>query len=313
MTARVAHGAHPSLLSEDFRPLDEASAATYDGLLREALAEDVGRNDVTTNALIPAAAQWGGTVVARAPGVIAGLPLAARVFMLVDPQVLLTPIVSDGSRVEAGAKLASVSGPARGLLTGERVALNFLGRLSGIATLTRKYVDAARAATAPAGTAPRIADTRKTTPRLRALERYAVRAGGGANHRFDLAGAVLIKDNHLAAVGSVAEAVRRAREHAGPGIIVEVECDSLGQVREALVAGADSILLDNMAIDTMREAVTLAHDKAIVEASGGMALERVAEVASAGVDVISVGALTHSAPALDVALDFDAELPEART
>jgi len=186
------------------------------------------------------------------------------------------------------------------LLTAERVALNLLGRLSGIATLTRRYVDAV-------GELPaRIADTRKTTPGFRMLERYAVRAGGGANHRLDLGSAVLVKDNHLAAVGSITQAVRRARAYVGQDdVVVEVECDALDQVREALDAGVDSVLLDNMDVESMLAAVVLAKGRAIVEASGGMSLERVRAVAQTGVDVISVGALTHSAPALDVALDFD--------
>jgi nicotinate-nucleotide pyrophosphorylase (carboxylating) len=294
-TGRVAH---PYLRSGAFVPLDAEGAAAYDQLIAQAVAEDLGGEDITTEAVVEADLECVGSIVARGAGVIAGLPIAARVFASIDNRIGFQPLVEDGRFVDAGTVVATVAGPARGLLTGERVALNFLGRLSGIATLTRRYVDAVGALPA------RIADTRKTTPGLRALERYAVRAGGGVNHRFDLASAVLIKDNHLEAAGSVGEAVRRARAHAGLGIAVEVECDDLGQVREATEAGADSVLLDNMDVETMRAAVALARGKAVVEASGGMALGRVHDVAATGVDVISVGALTHSAPALDVALDF---------
>ena len=294
----VAGGAHPFQKSEPFAPLDARAAAAYDPVIREALAEDVGAGDVTSAATIDADLVWSGRIAARITGTIAGLPIAARTFALVSAGTAFEPRVQDGTRVEAGTELARVRGRARGLLASERVALNFLGRLSGIATLTARYVDAA------AGSTTRITDTRKTTPGLRRLERYAVRAGGGVNHRFGLSDAVLIKDNHLAGVGSVGEAVRRARG-AAPGKVVEIECDTLEQVREALKAGADAVLLDNMELESMRVAVALAHGLAIVEASGGMTLQRVAEVAKIGVDVISVGALTHSAPALDVALDFD--------
>jgi nicotinate-nucleotide pyrophosphorylase (carboxylating) len=275
----------------------------FDPLIESALAEDIGREDITTNAVIDADATWSGTIVARENGVIAGLPVAQRVFALVDSQITWTPLVQDGACVAGGTRLAELRGPARGLLTGERVALNFLGRLSGIATLTRRYVEAVGTLRA------RITDTRKTTPGLRVLERYAVRAGGGANHRLRLVDAVLIKDNHLAAAGSVGQAVERARAHSPSGTIVEVECDTLEQVSDAIAAGADAVLLDNMDDATMERAVCMARGAAIVEASGGMTIERAAAAARAGVDVISVGALTHSARALDVALDF-APMPE---
>ena len=294
---------HPSFQPRPFEPLDAAGTSAYDALIGRAIAEDVGRGDVTTESTVAPELSWSACIVARAAGVVAGLPIAARTFVLVEPRVDFVALVVDGTAVAAGTVLAKLSGPARGLLTGERVALNFLSRLSGIATLTRKYVDAV-------GSSPaRIVDTRKTTPGLRALERYAVRAGGGVNHRFDLASAVLIKDNHLAAVGSIEAAVRGARSHAPSGTLVEVECDSLEQVRQALDAGADSVLLDNMDVASIRAPVDLARGKAVVEASGGMTLERVRDVAAAGVDIISVGALTHSAPALDVALDFDTSAP----
>ena len=293
-------GRHPCLTSEPFVPMDVSAAAGFDATIKSALVEDIGAGDITSRAVVDADVRWSGRIVARASGVVAGLGIAARVFGLVDPSTQVELAVPDGSNVDSGAVLAKIDGPARSLLTAERVALNFLGRLSGIATLTRRYVDAT------AGTDAKITDTRKTTPGLRALERYAVRAGGGVNHRFGLADAVLVKDNHIAAVGSVKEAVRRARAGVGSGIVVEIECDRLDQVGDALEAGANSVLLDNMDAATMRKAVDLARGKAIVEASGGMTLERVAETAAVGVDVISVGALTHSAPALDVALDFDA-------
>ena len=297
-SVRLQHGRHPFLESPSFRPLDDAHAAAFDQFIARAIAEDVGRDDATTIALIPEAAHWTGSIIARAPGTIAGLPVAARVFHLVDPRIEVTKLVDDGTQIAAGTVLATLRGPARGMLTAERVALNLLGRLCGVATLTRRFVDAVGAAHA------RITDTRKTTPGLRDLERYAVRAGGGVNHRLTLGSAILIKDNHLAAVGSVGEAVRRARAYAAADVVVEVECDDLAQVREALDAGADSVLLDNMDDATMRTAVAVCRGRALVEASGGMTLERIAEVASTGVDIISVGALTHSAPALDVALDF---------
>lgn len=292
-------GGHPYLKSEPFVPMDAATAGSFDDLINIALAEDIGDGDITSRSVIEPDLRWGGRIVARTPGVIAGLGIAARTFSLVDPATKVMLVVHDGTTVDAGRVLATLEGDARSLLTAERVALNFLGRLSGVATLTKRYVDAT------AGSHAKIADTRKTTPGLRALERYAVRAGGGVNHRFGLADAVLIKDNHVAAVGSVKFAVRRAHAGVAPGTVIEVECDRIEQVADAIDAGADSVLLDNMDADTMRKAVELAHGKAIVEASGGMTLERVAETAAAGVDVISVGALTHSAPALDVALDFD--------
>jgi nicotinate-nucleotide pyrophosphorylase (carboxylating) len=294
----MSHVRHPALHAKPFAPMPAAEAATFDPLIASALAEDVGSGDVTTDSTIDADAIARAAIVARRSGTIAGLAIAARVFHQVDPRISIEFVSADGATVEAGTPLLRIDGPARGILTGERVALNFLGRLSGIATLTKRFVDAAGSGGA------RIADTRKTTPGLRALERYAVRAGGGVNHRFGLADAVLIKDNHLEASGSVSRAVARARA-AAPDKIVEVECDSVQQVREALAAGADSVLLDNMDDAQMKEAVALAHGKAVLEASGSMTLDRVREIAGLGVEVISVGALTHSAPTLDVALDFE--------
>lgn len=278
-------------------PLEPEALA---GVVRAALDEDAAFRDVTTIATILSDRHARGTIVARADGVIAGTDLAIEAFRQLDPGVTVRVDVEDGTRVARGTPLLFLSGHARALLSAERVALNFLQRLSGVATLTRRFVDAV------AGTGASILDTRKTTPGLRALERYAVRAGGGVNHRFDLASAVMIKDNHLAAVdGDVALAVRRAREHAPPPVRVEVECDTPEQVRAALDAGADVIMLDNMPPAVMAECVATIGGRATVEASGGVRLDTVRAIAETGVDWISVGALTHSAPALDIALDFD--------
>ena len=282
---------------ELFFPLVAAELAR---VVRDALDEDRAFDDVTTIATVLSDRRAGARVVARTPGVVAGGPLAAEAFRLLDPDAELHVNVEDGARAVAGEPVLSVRGNARGILSAERVALNFVQRLSGIATLTLAYVEAVR------GTHTRILDTRKTTPGLRKLEKYAVRAGGGMNHRMDLASAVLIKDNHLQSVdGDVALAVRRARELAAPGTKVEVECDTLPQVERALDAGADVIMLDNMALEAMRDAVRRIAGQAIVEASGGVRLDTVRAIAETGVDWISVGALTHSAPALDLGLDFD--------
>ena len=270
-----------------------------ESLVRAALEEDRAFEDVTTLATVPEDARAAARMVARAEGVIAGLPLAVVAFHLINPDVKVHVVTWDGSRVARGDVALELEGPARALLSAERIALNFVQRLSGIATLTARYVDAVR------GTSAQILDTRKTTPTLRALEKYAVRCGGGVNHRMDLASAVLIKDNHLAAVGGdIAEAVRRSRALAPEGICVEVECDDAAQVAAAADAGADIILLDNMTPAEMRECVRIVAGRALTEASGGITLTAARAVAEAGVDRISVGALTHSAPALDVALDF---------
>jgi nicotinate-nucleotide pyrophosphorylase (carboxylating) len=271
---------------------------TYD-LVRAALAEDDAFNDVTTIATVLSDRRAFCTLVARDRGVIAGVPLACEAFRQLDKAVEIRLDAPDGTVVAAGTPVLVMSGHARGLLSAERVALNFMQRLSGIATLTAKYVAAV------AGTRARILDTRKTTPGWRQLEKYAVRCGGGTNHRMDLAGAVLIKDNHLAAVdGDLLVAVQRAREIAPAGTRVEIECDTLDQVRGAFAAGADIIMLDNMSPAEMRASVEAVEGRAVVEASGGITLDRVREIAQTGVDWISVGALTHSASALDLALDF---------
>ncbi|SRR5579875_1221700 len=276
-------------------------------LARRALAEDIGRGDVTTEATIPANAQTSGRIVTRQGGVIAGLPMAALVFRLLDPQVGVRLVVPDGTQVEAGATLATVQGNARALLTAERTALNFLGRLSGIAALAAQCVAAIKDVP---GSRAVIVDTRKTTPGLRALEKYAVRMGGARNHRSGLDDGVLIKDNHLAAAGGVTAAVLRARATAGHLLRIEVECETEEQVREALDVGADAILLDNMSIERMHANVAMIRERApqtIIEASGGIGTDRakLAAVASTGVDLISLGALTHSAPNFDVSLEFD--------
>jgi nicotinate-nucleotide pyrophosphorylase (carboxylating) len=279
-------------------------------LARRALAEDVGRGDLTTEATIPVGARAGGRILAKADGVVAGLPMAALVFRLLDPGVRITLAAHDGDHVSRGQTLATLEGDARALLTAERTALNFLGRLSGVATL------AARCAAATAGTRARVVDTRKTTPGLRTLEKYAVRMGGAANHRAGLDDGILIKDNHIAAAGGLGAALRRARAHASHLIKVEVECESEAQVREALEAGADAILLDNMPEQAMRAAVALIRERdprVVIEASGNIGADpvRLAAVAATGVDLISLGALTHSAPALDVSLEFDARSSRA--
>ncbi len=271
----------------------------YEPLVRAALAEDIGPGDITTALCIPKGARATATVLAKQPGVIAGLAIGELAFHLLDLDAVWKPHVKDGDRVGEGrTPLATVSGDARALLTAERVALNFLQRLSGIATVTARYVGLV------AGTSARIVDTRKTTPGLRALEKYAVRAGGGFNHRLGLYDAVLIKDNHIKAAGGIRNAVAGAKAHIPHTMKIEVEASTPAQVEEALGAGADIILLDNMDTETMRRAVGIIGGRAISEASGGLTEARVAEVAATGVDILSIGALTHSAPALDISLDF---------
>ena len=274
-------------------------AREFESLVRAALDEDAVSRDHTTASTIDADATAGADVVFRSGGVLAGLPVAALAMQLVDPRIDFPIPRSDGSVVEPGAAVARVTGSARALLSAERVALNFLARLSGIATLTRTFVDAIN------DFSTIIADTRKTTPGLRVLERYAVRAGGGCNHRFDLSSAVLIKDNHLASGISVGDAVRRALAGSPPDTIVEVECDTLSQVRDAVEAGADAVLLDNMPVADMTTAVKVAKGRSALEASGGVTLANIRSIAETGVEVISIGALTHGARWLDVALDFE--------
>jgi nicotinate-nucleotide pyrophosphorylase (carboxylating) len=260
--------------------------------VREWLAEDLGDGDLTTDAVVPDGVTAEASIVLKEPGVVCGLELARAVFVELDPDVRVEPLSEDGDEFEG--EVARLEGSARALLSGERLALNLLGRLSGIATLTRRYVDAV------AGTGATILDTRKTTPGLRRIEKYAVRCGGGTNHRLALDDGILIKDNHLRLAGSIAEAVDLAQ---ATGASVEVECDTLEQVQEALDAGAGSILLDNMAPATLAQAVVLSAGKAKLEASGGVTLDNVRAIAETGVDFISIGALTHSARSLDFSME----------
>ena len=269
-------------------------------LVSAALEEDDARHDITTAATVLSDRRAGCRIVARQSGVVAGLDIAREAFCQVDDAVHIRSEVADGNSVTASTPLMFLNGHARCLLSAERVALNFVQRLSGVASLTARYVEAVT------GTKARILDTRKTTPGWRKLERYAVRAGGGMNHRFNLGSAVLIKDNHLAAVdGDIGIAVKRARAIAPKGTFVEVECDTLAQVEAAVSAGADVIMLDNMEPPTLVKAVEIVNGRAVTEASGGVNLLTVRQIAETGVNWISVGALTHSAPALNVALDFD--------
>ena len=277
----------------------ELPAQSIDQSVREALQEDLGlAGDITTDPIIPHDARGAAAIVVREPARIAGLDLAEATFRALDPQAVFTRIVNDGEEAEAGATAARIEARTRALLTGERTALNFFGRLCGIATLTASYVSKVE------GTGARIACTRKTTPGLRALEKYAVRCGGGVNHRFGLYDAVLVKDNHIAAAGGLAPALERLNERAGHMVKIEVEVDTLDQLEDALRFPIDAVLLDNMDIATLKTAVALTKGKVLTEASGGVTLETVAEIAGTGVDLISVGALTHSPRNLDSSLEW---------
>ncbi|GAA4111743.1 carboxylating nicotinate-nucleotide diphosphorylase [Aminobacter aganoensis] len=267
-------------------------------LVRAALLEDLGRaGDITTDAVVPADHRATVVLAARQPGVVAGLDLAALAFRLIDPAIEMKVARPDGSRLAAGDAIATLSGPARGLLTAERVALNFLCHLSGVATATAGIVEAVR------GHKASIVCTRKTTPGLRALEKYAVRAGGGSNHRFGLDDAVLIKDNHIAIAGGVKAAIERAKANVGHLVKIEVEVDTLEQLDEVLALGVDAVLLDNMTPETLARAVEMVGGRAITEASGRVSPATARDIAASGVDLISVGWLTHSAPILDIGLD----------
>jgi nicotinate-nucleotide pyrophosphorylase (carboxylating) len=280
----------------------ELPRVVVEEIVVRALAEDLAGGDVTTEACIAPGTQARARAVARGTLVACGALVFARVFAHVDPTLVVDVVTPDGTRATKGTTLWTVTGRARSILMGERVALNLTQRMTGVATMTRAYVDAV-----PAGAATRITDTRKTTPGLRALERYAVRTGGGMNHRDNLGSAVLIKDNHIAACGGVKAAIDRARARATHTCRIECEVDTLDQLDEALAAGADIVLLDNMDTATVSQAVQRAKATgALTEASGGITLARVTELAKAGVFAISVGALTHSAPAADIGLDFDA-------
>ena len=275
-------------------------ALLIEPVVRAALAEDLGRaGDITTDAVIAADAAARTVIAARQPGRIAGLDLALMAWRLLDPAIEVEIVRGDGSDVAPGDIVARIAGPARALLTGERVALNFLCRLSGIASATAAIVDSVR------GHHARITCTRKTTPGLRALEKYAVRTGGGVNHRFGLDDGILIKDNHIAIAGGIGQAVERARRHIGHMVKIEVEVDTLDQLREALALKVEAVLLDNMNPQTLRQAVGLIDGRAIAEASGRVSRETAPAIAASGVDLISVGWLTHSAPTLDLGLDFE--------
>jgi len=274
-------------------------ALVIEPVVRAALLEDLGRaGDITTDSIIPPDAHAEVQLVAREPGVVAGTACAVLAWQLVDPAITAVIDLPDGSRVEPGSVIGTIRGPARGLLTAERVALNFLGHLSGVATGTATIADAI------AHTTAQVCDTRKTIPGLRALQKHAVRAGGGANHRFGLDDAVLIKDNHVAVAGGIANAVRAVRANAGHMVKVEVEVDDLAQLRELLELRVDAVLLDNMGPDLLREAVALVDGRMITEASGRITPETVVPIAEAGVDLISVGWLTHSVRVLDIGLDY---------
>jgi nicotinate-nucleotide pyrophosphorylase (carboxylating) len=278
------------------------SPLSIDEAVHRALAEDLGRaGDITSMATIPEATPAHAILVARQAGVICGLPLAVATFRKLSADIHIEAHVRDGASVAAGLHVLTISGPARAILTAERTALNFVGRLSGVATLTAEHVRRT------AGTSLRVCCTRKTTPGLSALEKYAVRCGGGFNHRFGLDDAVLIKDNHIAVAGGIRAVLERARAHVGHLVKIEIEVDTLAQLREVLDTGfADVVLLDNMDIATLTEAVQIAQGRVVLEASGGVTLDSIAQIASTGVDYVSSGALTHSAPNFDVAIDIDA-------
>ncbi|WP_246009497.1 carboxylating nicotinate-nucleotide diphosphorylase [Brevibacillus fluminis] len=263
------------------------------------LMEDIGSGDITSECTIPEDEQGKGILYAKEAGIIAGLPVAELVFETVDAGLTFKALVKEGERVEKGQAIVEVSGSVQSILSGERLALNLLQRLSGIATRTREFVDVLD------GTKARVVDTRKTTPGLRLVEKYAVRIGGGHNHRYALYDAVMIKDNHIKGAGSITKAVEAARANIPHTMKIEVESETIEQVKEALAVGADIIMLDNMSTEMMREAVSLINGRAIVEASGGVTLETVRAIAETGVDVISVGALTHSVRALDISLDLN--------
>jgi nicotinate-nucleotide pyrophosphorylase (carboxylating) len=286
-------------MSETPSPSLELPPLLVEQAVAAALDEDLGQaGDITTDAIIPPDARGKAAIVARTEGVVAGLDLAEVAFRILDPEVNFTRVVADGQKVAAGGVIAKVEGNTRALLTSERTALNFLNRLSGIATLTASFV------TAVEGTKARIACTRKTTPNLRAFEKYAVRAGGGVNHRFGLYDAVLVKDNHIAAAGGIANALKMIGSRIGHLVKIEVEVETLRQLEEALRYPIDAVLLDNMDVETMKKAVKLVNGRVVIEASGGVTLETVGEIAKAGVNVISVGALTNAPRSLDSSLEW---------
>ena len=267
-------------------------------IVRYALAEDIGTGDITTLLTVDSETQGRAVMISKTNGIVAGIPVVERVFLQVDPGLRFEALVEEGEMIEKGQHLCIVEGCAQSLLTAERVALNFLQRLSGIATKTAEFVALV------VGTKARIVDTRKTTPGLRELEKYAVRVGGGRNHRFGLYDAVMIKDNHIQATGGIAQAMERLLSQVSHTLSITIECDTLEQVQEAIDAGADILLLDNMSLEMLQEAVELVDGQAMTEASGGVNEVTVSAIAQTGVDIISIGALTHSAPALDISLDL---------
>ncbi|MFT0849883.1 carboxylating nicotinate-nucleotide diphosphorylase [Achromobacter sp. F4_2707] len=284
-----------TVITTDVQPLADVM---LEPLVRATLLEDLGRaGDLTSNLIIPAEDRADLHLVAREPGVLAGLDLARLAFRLMDDGIVFQPLLRDGARLKPGDVIAAVQGPARAILSAERTALNFLGHLSGVASATARIADVIR----PYGT--RVTCTRKTLPGLRMVQKYAVRVGGGSNHRYGLDDAILIKDNHIAVAGSVKAAVERARQGAGHMVAIELEVDTLDQLQEGLDAGATVILLDNMAPDMLREAVNIVDGRAVTEASGRVTLESAAAIAQAGVDYIAVGAITHSVAVLDIGLD----------
>ncbi|MDK2811346.1 MAG: hypothetical protein PWR27_2055 [Petroclostridium sp.] len=270
-----------------------------DEIISKALSEDIGTGDITTASTIPKDQKISGKFIAKEAGVICGLEVVKKVFEKIDREIIMIPHVTDGERVNKGDLIAEIKGPAVGVLTGERVALNFLQRLSGISTKTAQLLEEVK------GTKAKITDTRKTTPGLRVLEKYAVRVGGGVNHRFNLSDGILIKDNHIKAAGSITNAIAAARKNAPHTLKIEVEVESMEQIEEALEAGADIIMLDNMGTEEMKKAVARINGRALVEASGNMGEKDLREVADTGVDLISVGALTHTVKAMDISLRFE--------
>lgn len=270
-----------------------------DEIISKALSEDIGTGDITTASTIPKDQKISGKFIAKEAGVICGLEVVKKVFEKIDGEIIMIPHVTDGERVNKGDLIAEIKGPAVGVLTGERVALNFLQRLSGISTKTAQLLEEVK------GTKAKITDTRKTTPGLRVLEKYAVRVGGGVNHRFNLSDGILIKDNHIKAAGSITNAIAAARKNAPHTLKIEVEVESMEQIEEALEAGADIIMLDNMGMEEMKKAVARINGRALVEASGNMGEKDLREVADTGVDLISVGALTHTVKAMDISLRFE--------
>jgi nicotinate-nucleotide pyrophosphorylase (carboxylating) len=270
-----------------------------DEIISKALSEDIGTGDITTASTIPKDQKISGKFIAKEAGVICGLEVVKKVFEKIDREIIMIPHVTDGERVNKGDLIAEIKGPAVGVLTGERVALNFLQRLSGISTKTAQLLEEVK------GTKAKITDTRKTTPGLRVLEKYAVRVGGGVNHRFNLSDGILIKDNHIKAAGSITNAIAAARKNAPHTLKIEVEVESMEQIEEALEAGADIIMLDNMGMEEMKKAVARINGRALVEASGNMGEKDLREVADTGVDLISVGALTHTVKAMDISLRFE--------